>query len=84
MGMMDKKVANRKKGLCEFEDLTNPFSSNWDQHYKGCTEKYPNIFKQYKGIFSNMYDAAHRNGNIVIPFRKEKVVPKEKKSNSQN
>ena len=76
--MLDKKVANRKKGLCEFEDLTNPYSSNWDNNYKQCIDNYPNIFKQYKGIFSHMYDDARRNGNLVVPFRQEKKPKKDK------
>ena len=74
MGLFDKKIANRKKGLCEFEDITNPYSSNLDPHYKNCVEKYPNIFKQYKGVFSQMYDNARRNGNLSVPFRKNKIT----------
>ena len=34
-------------------------------------EKYnqnPNRFHKFTGIFSNMYDAAHKNGNIIKPF----------------
>ena len=77
---MDKKIANRKKGICEFFDITNPYSSNIDKNYANCIEKYPTIFRNYMGIFSNMYDAARKNGNLVIPFRKEKIELSSKKS----
>lgn len=78
--MFDKKMANRKKGLCEFDDITNPFSSNLNKEFNKSLDKHPNMFKRYKGIFSNMYDAAHRNGNLVVPFRREKSL--EKKQNN--
>lgn len=74
MGLMDKKIANRKKGLCEFEDITNPYNSNWDKNYSECKNRYPNIFKNFTGIFSHMYDAARKNGNLVIPFRKDNIL----------
>lgn len=83
MGIMDKKVANRKKGLCEFEDLTNAFNSNIDRNYEKCVNKYPIVFRKFNGIFSHMYDSARRNGNLVIPFKrevgKEKIVDKSTK-----
>lgn len=84
MGMMDKKVANRKKGLCEFDDITNPYSSNFDSHYAGCIQKYPNIFKNYTGIFSNMYDAARKNGNLSVPFRKDISKSPDKEKDKEN
>ena len=89
MGMMNKKIANRKKGISEFYDITNPYSSNWDKNYTNCVEKYPKIFKQYTGVFSHMYDAARKNGNLGMPFRKENIEflgdkKKEKKQTSIN
>ncbi len=77
--LLEKKVANRKKGIGEFDDLTMPFNPNIDKNYMDCVKKYPNVFKQYKGIFSNMYEMARKNGNLVVPFRKEKINDKNNK-----
>lgn len=74
VGLFDKKIANRKKGLCEFEDISNPYSSNFSINYKNCIEEFPNVFKHYNGIFSQMYDSARKNGNISVPFKKNKIL----------
>lgn len=74
MGMMERKIANRKKGVCEFYDITQPYSSNWDKNYNSSFNEDKNIFKSYQGIFSQMYDAARKNGNISIPFRNENSI----------
>ena len=83
MGMMEKKIANRKKGMSEFEDITNPYSSNLDKNYSESYNKYPLIFKNYQGIFSYMYDAARRNGNLVIPFRSDPELSAKKAEESR-
>lgn len=67
--MLDKKVTNKKKGVAEITDLTRPFHPNFNRNYKDYLNENPKIFNAYNGIFSHMYDAAHRNGNIVVPFR---------------
>jgi hypothetical protein len=37
-------------------------------------EKDPTVFMRYKGIFSELYDSAWKNGNIYLPFRKENAL----------
>jgi hypothetical protein len=70
--ILDKKLTNKKKGVAEFSDLTRPFFPNINEKYHQYYNENKNIFHVYNGIFSHMYDAAHRNGNIVIPFRNNK------------
>ena len=72
--MMDKKLANKKKGIAEVEDLSQPYHSNVNKNYVKLYEENKNIFKVYNGIFSHMYDAAHRNGNIVVPFSNSDII----------
>ncbi len=71
--MMDKKLNNKKKGVAEFSDLTRAYNPNINRKFRENHETNPNIFHVYNGIFSHMYDAAHRNGNIVVPFRNNNV-----------
>jgi hypothetical protein len=70
--ILDKKLANRKKGVGEFHDLCN-FDPK-DTRFKNILETDKNIFNIRNGIFSHMYDAAHRNGNLSIPFKKKGVT----------
>jgi hypothetical protein len=67
--IFDKNITNKKKGVAEICDLTRAFNPNFNKKYQGTLDDKPNVFHRYNGIFSHMYDAAHRNGNIVIPFR---------------
>lgn len=67
--ILDKKLTNKKKGVAEFSDLTQPYNSNINHKFRNYYDDNKNIFHVYNGIFSHMYDAAHRNGNIVVPFR---------------
>ena len=64
-----KNKRNKKKGVAEFMDLTKAFNPNFDKKFSDYHQSNPRIFHVYNGVFSHMYDAAHRNGNIVIPFR---------------
>lgn len=66
-----------KKGVTEYYDLTRLHAPNIDPLYNEEIKKNPDIFKRNIGIFSHVYDRAHRNGFIVVPFRKgtEKVTP---------
>lgn len=66
--ILDKKLANRKKGVAEFCDI--PQNNSYNKKFAGYLDENKRVFHAYKGIFSHMYDAAHRNGNIVVPFRK--------------
>ncbi len=73
--MMDTKLNNKKKGVTEFSDLTRLNNPNINKKFRGYYEENNKIFNVYNGIFSHMYDAAHRNGNIVVPFRNSLVPP---------
>ena len=46
----------------------------------------PKTFYKYNGIFTNLYDSAFKNANLIIPFKtfdnKLKTCPKEKFSNN--
>ena len=66
--IMNKTLNDRKKGIGEYADLTKTFRLNFNKDF---TEKFnsnPFRFHKYNGIFSNMYDASHKNGNIIPPF----------------
>lgn len=67
--ILDNKLANKKKGIAEFTDLSQPNNPSINPIYKSNFESNPKIFNVYNGIFSHMYDASHRNGNISVPFR---------------
>ena len=66
--MMNKTINYRKKGNGEFNDLTRTFRVNVNKVFREKFEQNPNRFRRFTGIFSNMYDAAHKNGNIIRPF----------------
>jgi len=67
-GVMDKKLLNKKKILTETLDLNQVFHNNVEQNYVNVMNENPNYFKKYTGIFTNICDAANRNGNIIQPF----------------
>jgi hypothetical protein len=67
--LLDKKLANRKKSIGEIYDLTMNFHPKNNPDFIQTYENNRNIFHIRKGIFSQMYDHAHRNGNISVPFR---------------
>jgi hypothetical protein len=71
MNTLDKKVASKKKGVTEFCELTRPYHHNLNPKYDQLLKTNNNIFRVHNGIFSHMYDAAHRNGNIILPFAKD-------------
>ena len=65
---MDRNIHHRRKGISEYSDLTKTFSTNFNKNYSRLLTENPYRFHKYTGIFSEMYDAAHRNGNIIEPF----------------
>ena len=69
--IFDKKVANKKKGVTEFSDLARSFFPNYNPQYPQFEKD--KIFNRYNGLFSQMYNSAWRNGNLVIPFRDKKT-----------
>ena len=66
--MMNKTLNCRKKGNGEYLDLTKTFHVNNNKDFIDKFEQNPGRFLKFTGIFSNMYDAAHKNGNIIKPF----------------
>ena len=71
VGMLDRTVNNRRKGIAEFNDFARTSNPNFNEDYRKLYEKDSNMFMRYKGIFSELYDAAWKNGNIYLPFRQE-------------
>ena len=57
--------------IAEFDDFTRPGNPNFNPDFEKMYEKDPTVFMRYKGIFSELYDSAWKNGNIYLPFRKE-------------
>lgn len=66
--IMNKTLNYRKKGVGEFDDLSKTFRVNVNKDFVRKFEENPKRFYKYTGIFSNMYDASHKNGNIITPF----------------
>ena len=69
---LDKTFNTRKKALGEYNDLTKTFAINYEKNYQAALKKDPKRFLNYNGIFSYLYDASHRNGNLSMPLRKKK------------
>ena len=68
--IIERKVANRKKGVTEFGDLTRVTALRMNVFHNEALEKNSTIFRKKTGEFTHMYDAAVRNGNISMPFKK--------------
>ncbi len=67
-GLLDKQVTNMKKGIGEYGDLQRPTAPNINkEHIQACTDN-PGIFKKKDGVFTHLYDAAHRFGQDK-PFK---------------
>ena len=69
--IMNKTLNYRKKGVGEFSDLSKTFRVNINKDFVEKFEENPKRFYKYTGVFSNMYDASHKNGNIITPFGKK-------------
>ena len=69
--IMNKTLNYRKKGMGEYNDLTKTFRVNVNNDFVEKFNENPKRFYKYTGIFSNMYDASHKNGNIITPFGKK-------------
>ena len=76
-GIFDRTLNFKKKGVGEYADLTKTYSTNFDKRYSKLYTENPNRFKKCTGIFSNMYDSAHRNSNLSIPFERSARDKKE-------
>jgi hypothetical protein len=74
----DKKVINKKKGVAEFSDLSRTFHPNFNPRFETLLKDNSSRFYINNGIFSQMYDAAHRNGNIIMPFKNDIITQRKK------
>ena len=70
VGTLDAKICNRKKGMAEFVDLNRVTALKVNQGHRIAYNENPMVFHRKTGIFSHMYDAAAKNGNLSVPFRK--------------
>ena len=74
--IMNRTLNDRKKGVGEYLDLTKTFRVNLNKDFEEKLKENPKRFYKYTGVFSNMYDASHRNGNIILPFANTKYTNK--------
>ena len=68
MSVLDKIVFNRKKGVTEIADLNRLTALKSNKDFISAFEKNPHQFKRSNGVFSHLYDAAHRFGEDK-PFK---------------
>ena len=68
--ILEKKLINKKKAIGEYDDLTRTFSINYSDKFTKAYNDNEKRFYHYNGVFTRLYDAAFRNGNIIMPFRK--------------
>ena len=68
LGLLDKQVTNMKKGIGEFGDMQRPTANNINHAHRNAVISDPHVFKRKDGIFSHLYDAAHRFGESK-PFQ---------------
>ena len=62
----------KKNVFGKYADLNRPFNLHKNKQYIEALSNNINIFKNYKGIFTKMYDDSIRNGNICLPFETKK------------
>ncbi len=68
IGLLDKRVTNMKKGIGEYTDLNRITAINPNPEFRNAYTQDPNLFKRNVGVFTHLYDAAHRFGEDK-PFK---------------
>ena len=68
--------ARRFKGITEYSDLMALHSANYKPEFKEALERDGKTFYRRTGIFTHMYDASARLGNIIVPFEKHQDLGK--------
>ena len=58
-------MCNRKKGITEIRDLDKG-GMNWNADYQAAWKENHNVFKRQNGIFTHLYNAAHRFGETEV------------------
>lgn len=66
LGLRDKQVCNRKKGVTEFGDLLRPTATNPNWDHLAAYERDPYNFRRKNGLFTNLYDSAARFGETEV------------------
>ena len=82
--ILEKKLINKKKAVGEYKDLTKTFSINLNRKYESAYSQNNKRFHVFNGIFTHLYDASFRNGNIMMPFRKPKDLSRENFNRNKN
>ena len=72
--LLNKTLYFKKKGIGEFADLTKTFRVNFNKEFADQLKENPYRFRKYQGIFSDMYDSSHKNGDIITPFGKSNKI----------
>lgn len=72
--LLNKTLYFKKKGIGELADLTKTFRVNFNKEFADQLKENPYRFRKYQGIFSDMYDSSHKNGDIITPFGKNNKI----------
>ena len=72
--LLNKTLYFKKKGIGEFADITKTFRVNFNKEFADQLKENPYRFRKYQGIFSDMYDSSHKNGDIITPFGKNNKI----------
>lgn len=83
MGILDKTVNNKRKGIAEFDDFRNPMFPNYNKKYQDLLKENNHIFYNYKGVFSELYDSAIKDGSLYLPFRRHEMPSTYKKKDDK-
>ena len=65
-GLLDKQVCNRKLGITQIRDLSGPNAMHFHPDYTKAWDENHNVFKRQNGIFTHLYNAAHRFGEKEV------------------
>jgi hypothetical protein len=66
LGILDKQLTNKRKGVTEFGDLQRPSSLNPNLDLLKALNDDPYVFRRKNGLFTNLYDSAARFGETKV------------------
>ena len=64
--ILDKSIYNIKKGVTEIRNLSGPNAINRNPGHVIAMGESENVFKRQNGIFTHLYNAAHRFGEDKV------------------
>ncbi len=70
--LFNKTLHNKKKGIEEFLNTQRPFGPNYNNTFLKLLNENSERFRKYRGMFTELYDSATKNGNIFKPFHDRK------------